>query len=72
LDGAYATFEEHIKGSIEPGKLADFVVLGADPTRVPPLTIRNIPVQQTYIGGKLAWPRATQNVNAAAEEDDDD
>lgn len=72
LDAAFATFEEGIKGSIEPGKLADFVILGADPTKVPHLSIRNISVEQTYIGGKLAWPRADRKVSEAAEEDSDD
>ncbi len=36
LDGAYATFEEQDKGSITPGKLADFAVLRKDPRKVPP------------------------------------
>jgi predicted amidohydrolase YtcJ len=52
LDGAYATFEENIKGSITPGKLADFVVLAADPRGVSPLAIKDIVVDSTYVGGK--------------------
>lgn len=55
LDGAYATFEEKIKGSITPGKLADFVVLAADPHKVSPLAIKDIVVDSTYIGGKLVY-----------------
>jgi predicted amidohydrolase YtcJ len=55
LDGAYATFEENIKGSIAPGKLADFAVLRKDPRRVPPDTIKDIIVDATYVGGKNAW-----------------
>ena len=51
LHGAYASFEEAMKGSIEPGKLADFTVLGQDPRAVDPLTIKDIPVQMTVIGG---------------------
>jgi hypothetical protein len=51
LDGAYATFEEKIKGNIMPGKLADFVVLGADPRKVSPLAIKDIAVDATYVGG---------------------
>ena len=55
LDGAYATFEEKDKGSIAPGKLADFAVLRKDPRKVPPDTIKDIVVDATYIGGKNAW-----------------
>jgi predicted amidohydrolase YtcJ len=70
LDAAYATFEEGIKGSIEPGKLADFVVLGADPTKVKPLNIRKIQVQQTYIDGKLAWKFKKEIETPPAGEED--
>ncbi len=61
LDGAYATFEENIKGSITPGKLADFVVLAKDPHRVAPDTIKDITVEATYMGGQKVYtapPRA--------------
>jgi predicted amidohydrolase YtcJ len=57
LGGAYASFEESIKGSIEPGKLADFVVLSADPTRVPPDQIKDIAVEKTFIGGECVYQR---------------
>lgn len=55
LDGAYATFEENIKGSITPGKLADFVVLEKDPRKVPPDTIKDIVVKSTYLGGQKVY-----------------
>jgi predicted amidohydrolase YtcJ len=55
LGSAYASFEETTKGSIEPGKLADFVVLAADPTRCTPEEIRKIPVERTYIGGQCVY-----------------
>jgi predicted amidohydrolase YtcJ len=55
LDGAYATFEEGIKGSISPGKLADFAVLRRDPRKVPPDTIKDIVVDATYVGGEHIW-----------------
>ena len=52
LHGAYASFEEHLKGSITPGKLADFAVLGRDPMKEDPSTLITIPVQRTMAGGK--------------------
>lgn len=55
LDDAYATFEENIKGSITPGKLADFVVLQKDPRKVPPDTIKDIVVEATYLGGNKVY-----------------
>ncbi|MCI0824101.1 MAG: amidohydrolase [Chloroflexi bacterium] len=55
LNGAYASFEEDIKGSIERGKLADLVVLGADPTQVDPLTIKDIQVERTIVGGTTVY-----------------
>jgi predicted amidohydrolase YtcJ len=55
LDGAYATFEEKTKGSIVPGKLADFVVLRKDPRKVAPDTIKDIVIEATYLGGERVW-----------------
>jgi predicted amidohydrolase YtcJ len=55
LDGGYATFEETDKGSITPGKLADFVVLRKDPRKVPSDTIKDIVIDATYIGGNNVW-----------------
>ena len=55
LNGAYASYEENLKGSIEPGKLADLVVLGRDPFKVDPLELINIPIQRTMVGGKWVF-----------------
>lgn len=55
LGSAYASFEENVKGSIEVGKLADFVVLSNDPTRVSPDTIRAIDVEKTIVGGEIVY-----------------
>ena len=55
LHGAYASFEEDTKGSIEAGKLADFVVLGQNPIDVDPLSIKDIPIIKTVIGGKVVY-----------------
>ena len=64
LDGAYATFEEASKGSITPGKLADFAVLRKDPRKVPLDTIKDIVVDATYVGGNSVW-QAPRNATAA-------
>ena len=55
INGAYASFEEGIKGSITPGKLADMVLVSSDPTRSPPEQIKDIKVEMTIIGGKVVW-----------------
>ncbi len=52
---AYASFEEDIKGSIEPGKLADFVVLSEDITAIDPVKIWETKVLQTYVGGRKVY-----------------
>ncbi len=54
VHGAYASFEENLKGSISPGKLADFVMLARDPFVEPADAIKTIPVTRTVIGGKAA------------------
>jgi predicted amidohydrolase YtcJ len=51
LNGAYASREEAIKGSITPGKLADFVVLADDPHTVDPDKIKDIQIVRTVVGG---------------------
>jgi predicted amidohydrolase YtcJ len=65
LGGAYATFEEKIKGSITPGKLADFVVLRADPRKVSPDAIKDIVIDSTWIGGQSVFA-ASSNATAKA------
>ena len=55
LNGAYASFEEKIKGSVEVGKLADLVVLGSDPTKIDPLGIKDIEIMRTIVGGKTVY-----------------
>jgi predicted amidohydrolase YtcJ len=55
LNGAYATREESIKGSIASGKLADFVMLAADPHTVDPATIKDIKIVRTVVGGRTQY-----------------
>ena len=55
---ARATFEERVKGSISPGKLADLVVLNGDPTKVPINEIRDIKVKMTILNGEVVWEKS--------------
>ena len=55
LNGAYASFEEDIKGSITPGKLADLVVLCPGPHRRRPFHIKDIPIEMTMVGGEAVY-----------------
>jgi len=55
LDGAYASFEEHDKGTIEPGKLADLVVLKEDPFTSPAEHWQDIKVERTMLGGRWVY-----------------
>ena len=52
MNGAYASFEEGIKGSITAGKLADFVMLAEDPHETDPDHIKEIKVVRTVVGGR--------------------
>ena len=55
MNGAYASFEENIKGSITAGKLADFVILAEDPHDVDPDQIKNIEIVRTVVGGTTMY-----------------
>ncbi|MDX1390426.1 MAG: amidohydrolase family protein, partial [Acidobacteriota bacterium] len=55
LDAAYAAFEEEIKGSLSPGKLADIVVLSRDITTVPDDEILDARVDVTILGGAVVY-----------------
>jgi predicted amidohydrolase YtcJ len=57
LGSAYAEFAEEDKGSIEAGKLADFVVLDRDPRKVEPKAIKDIAVLRTVIGGETVFEK---------------
>lgn len=53
LDAAYAAFEEHSLGSLEPGKFADFVALSEDPAHAK--SIKEIRVERTYLAGRCVF-----------------
>ncbi len=55
IRGAYAAFEEKIKGSLSPGKLADFVALSADIMEIEPAAILRTRVVLTAVGGRIVY-----------------
>jgi predicted amidohydrolase YtcJ len=57
INSAYAFFEEDLKGSIEPGKLADFVILSEDIMTIPAEDIHKIEILKTIIGDKVVYEK---------------
>ncbi len=57
INSAYQQFDEDILGSIEEGKLADFVVLGEDILKVPTQKIKDIKIEMTIIDGKIVYSK---------------
>lgn len=56
-NGAYITFEEDIKGTLEPGKLADMIVLSDDLLTIDPERILDVVVEMTIVGGRVVFER---------------
>lgn len=57
MNGAWLTFDEKRKGSLEPGKLADLAVLDADPLAIEEEDIKTIAAEMTIVGGKIVYER---------------
>jgi len=55
INNAFLTFEEKEKGSLERGKLADFIVLKQDILTCPEETVKDIEVEKTYLGGRVIY-----------------
>ena len=55
LTGAYMNFDEAKKGSLEPGKFADMIVLSEDILTIDPAQIMDIEIEQTWLGGELVY-----------------
>jgi predicted amidohydrolase YtcJ len=58
INAARIAFQETDRGSLEVGKLGDFVVLGEDPFEVDPTRIKDISIEMTVIGGDIMYPSA--------------
>lgn len=58
---AYSNFEEKEKGSIEPGKFADFVILDEDIMKIDEKELYKVKVYQTYVAGFLVYPQSNPN-----------
>jgi len=64
-EAAYASFEENLKGTITPGKLADLVILSADPF-VDTESLRSVTVLKTVVGGEIVYERTKPRTKPGA------
>lgn len=55
-NGAWLSFDEDARGTLEPGKLADLIVLKEDPMTIPAESLTSLYADMTVVGGKTVWP----------------
>ncbi|MGE5145421.1 MAG: amidohydrolase [Candidatus Eiseniibacteriota bacterium] len=67
VDGAYLTFEENDKGSLEPGKLADLAALSDDPLRVDEARLKDIVADLVVVGGRTVYRREAADATMTCE-----
>jgi predicted amidohydrolase YtcJ len=65
-DAAYAEFAEHEKGTLEPGKLADFALLDSDLSRLPLNSYGQVRVKLTVVGGRVVYDKLERGSTATA------
>jgi predicted amidohydrolase YtcJ len=61
IQAAYATFDEQHKGSLKAGKLADYVILEKDITKIDPVKIKDVKILSTVVGGKEVYKNPVKN-----------
>jgi len=61
-NGAYASFDEDIKGSLEPGKLADMIVLDRSILKTLPQELKDIQVELTILDGDILFERSKTKI----------
>jgi predicted amidohydrolase YtcJ len=62
INGAWLEHTEDVKGSVEPGKYADFVILGSDITTIDPHEIHDTPIHMTIVGGHIVYSDGTLDI----------
>jgi hypothetical protein len=63
MGAAYAGFNEDKMGSLEPGKLADVVVLGRNLFETPPAELNSVPIRMTIVGGKVVYDSSEKSAS---------